>query len=341
MKFIYFSFVLCIVAFCSCKKNALPGTAKANPVDVYVSGTVICKNGNYGVAYWKNGLLVKVADSVLVNAVSYGGIAINGTDVYMAGVDSTVARPVYWKNGGAAIPLNTGGFHLGGISCIAFQGNDLYIGGNSYTSSGSSPQTAVYWKNGVLNTLTGGANLNAITVSGNNVYFAGLMQTTQYGAYWKNGGQAIIDSSNSASSIAVNGSDVYLGGAGINSFKGHAVYSKNGKVTSLTATAVVRYISTNGADVFMAGDLFNSAISGYYPMYWKNSTTTQLTTATGSTAGVCLNGPDVYVTVLNRDYNTGKILSVFYLKNGVQVSLNSGGYVIASISGMALAPAAQ
>lgn len=88
-------------------------------------------------------------------------------------------------------------------------GNDVYAGG-------SDNSAAVYWKNGIKNTLPslGFARVNALKVNGNNIYAAGYEASSSNNlVYWKNGIETILGTqaviNGGATSIALSGPDVY------------------------------------------------------------------------------------------------------------------------------------
>jgi hypothetical protein len=73
-------FVVCI----GCKKDH-----KVIPeldVDVYVAGSMLTKNNVEVAAYWKNGVLIELADSSATSRAT--AIAISGADVYVSGLYS-------------------------------------------------------------------------------------------------------------------------------------------------------------------------------------------------------------------------------------------------------------
>ena len=77
--------------------------------------------------------------------------------------------------------------------------------------------SAVYWKNGILDTLSSMSNsvANAITASGNDIYIAGNAGTNgSQAVYWKNGIQTSLENvlSASANAITVSDTDVYVAG---------------------------------------------------------------------------------------------------------------------------------
>jgi len=164
--------------------------------DVYVAGTVTLPS--YTAVYWKNGSPV-----TLPSTNDYGqaiAIAINGTDVYVAGNTSSSSNPnisisntaTYWKNGVVTQLASNGSDALS----IAIQNNDVYIAGDTYNNTIHGSQ-ATYWKNGIATVLPGGS------------------------LYWQ------------AMGIATNGTDVHIVGT---SGDLGAVYWKNNKLTQLTST---------------------------------------------------------------------------------------------------------
>jgi hypothetical protein len=94
--------------------------------------------------YWKNG----VETDLPGGWASYpAGIAVNGSDVYVAGSTDTGtpgkagSLATYWKNNVAMQLTDNSIFSV--ANAIAIDGSDIYIGG---AANGS----AVYWKNGSL-----------------------------------------------------------------------------------------------------------------------------------------------------------------------------------------------
>lgn len=183
------------------------------------------------------------------------GIAVSGNDVYVTGashqwqegVPSTYHFAGYWKNGiFVDLPNNTDGVStdslvnkpLPTVTSVLVNGSDVYVTGYQY--SNNSPQ-AVYWKNGVLTTLSYASNATyayAICVSGNDVYVAGkygISINVPQTLYWKNGAPvALEDNGNDATptGIAVSGNDVYVVGQELDDGTvNHALIWKNGVLT--------------------------------------------------------------------------------------------------------------
>jgi hypothetical protein len=338
--------ILCITA---CKKTELAVTPSDTSADVYVAGTIIAGNGNFVAAYWKNGAIVKLTDSLVPSSAN--AIAVNGSDVYVAGTMSTpedsitptnpgATRAVLWKNG-VAKTLNSNGLINCVPSALAFQGNDLYIVG--YANNNTYPSTAMYWKNTVLTALpnvSGNSNARALAVSGTDVYVAGYNSAGI--VYWKNGGSpvsiSLVSSSYDVSSIAVNGADVYLAG----SVNNEAAFWKNGIATVAASGGTVSGITTNGPDLLMAGTVIKNVGSGGFATYWKNNVPTQLAPGTGFATAISSNGADVYVAggtyTVNPANGTSENLLCCYWKNGVPVPLSTAGSMNVDISSMVAVP---
>jgi hypothetical protein len=134
---------------------------------------------------WSNGSLQVLAHSQYweaeVNYPQTAGIAVQGSDVYVAGTTPDSAKlGGYWLNG-VFNAINSGKF----IPTSAYaSGADAYITGYTYTSPGN--YSAVYWKNGVLYSLNGGITANAVTVYGQDFYVLGVDGGNNT-AVWKNG----------------------------------------------------------------------------------------------------------------------------------------------------------
>lgn len=150
--------------------------------NVYISGYQVDANGDYEAAYWKNGKVTKLASAN--PGAEANGIAVSGPNVYVVGKarDKTGKEiAVYWKNG-KEIRLT------GGTSAdeICLSENEVYIAG--FERNAEAINIMVSWKNGQPTRLTDGkesAGVNAMAVSGQDVYLAGYLEGNP--TYWKNG----------------------------------------------------------------------------------------------------------------------------------------------------------
>lgn len=285
--------------------NSRPGdpirTARANSIavagnDVYVAGYQLWLSYTSGAlpmgVCWKNGYSLDRDSMNLLDSYEMNSIAVSNNDLYMAGWENVI-NASYWKNDNHIAltpPYSSSGLNIRATaSSIAVSGNDVYIAGyqqEELTQTGAWTKAfAVYWKNGKLVKLTDGskdANATFITVSGNDVYVAGVIVT--YGAeniaqYWKNGVLVNLTDGTTkaeANAIAVSGKDVYVAGS---QWEGNAIsytdyhrlpiakYWKNGVAVNLTdgtKWAEARSIAVSGNDVYVAG--FEDGVA----KYWKN-----------------------------------------------------------------------
>jgi hypothetical protein len=233
-----------------------PALANANGIaihgnDVYVVGLSISANIVHAV-YWKNGVITTL--SSLTKNSSAAGIAFQGNDMYVIGSDSS--RATVWKNGvptflpkgyaATAIAVNGTDVYVAGYTlfaskdtaaywkngvitrlpqgniayAIAVNGTDIYVGGTASNGVG------MYWKNGVgvqlPNGVAGYSNINGIAANGTDIFLAGTSPYSVNGlaaTFWKNNVPTILSApgspdatplNNAAESICLYGSDVYL-----------------------------------------------------------------------------------------------------------------------------------
>jgi hypothetical protein len=201
--------------------------------DVYIVGDYNDLVTNRQAMLWKNGVPHNLGYT------RYGSgaraVKVKGSDVYVAGysaIDDTIFYiATYWKNGLPHRLENNKAFSF--VNGMAFNGNDIYIAGETYPLPGytTTPQTVVYWKNGIRHNVQYSATAAAITISNNNVYIAGSTtfdNNQEYQAtYWKNGTPTLlggIGGGNFGMDIQVAGNDVYL----LTTIPFGAEYFKNG-----------------------------------------------------------------------------------------------------------------
>jgi hypothetical protein len=299
--------------------------------DIYVVGS-----SNLGPAYWKNGVISTMPSDCAVAKA----IFVDGTDVYIAGVDIANA-PKYWKNGvGVSLPMSAG--HNGGqATSIYVSGTDIYVGGFDVTNGAYALPRC--WKNGVaLPVSLSTGNISAglpvvlgvvygVFVSGSDVYLSGSQAPSsgnQVATYWKNGTPvALTDGSTvaEATGITLVGTDAYI--SGYIQGTGQRVYWKNATAVPLntpnnTYSFVGRsvYVAPN-ADVYICGEYSNLA------KFWKNGVMTDLsTTSPGpstyeSAFSITGNGSDIYIAGSAVGSGTG------YWKNGTFTSLPNAQFV--------------
>ena len=245
------------------------GCVFVQDTDVYAAGI-----GSGLIQYWKNGVPTVLKRS---SFIEFSSLFVSKSDVYVSGNEGGLAE--YWKNG-VEFDLADNSITTG----LFVSGSDVYISGLD------EQRGAVYWKNGVENTLDSGntGSAFAITVSGNDVYVAGHINSSP--AYWKNGVPVILSTGPAARvggaySIVVSGTHVYVSG-------------------------------------FVQGDY------GTIDMFWDNGVAINLTPSAFNsnmnslTNGIAVSGSDVYVCGTLIDPNTTNIAK--YWKNGIEFSLGSG-----------------
>jgi hypothetical protein len=152
---------------------------------------------------------------------------------------------------------------------IVIDGTDVYVCGYA-----SDPTTfnlvAVYWKNGVLTTLSDGtdnAMATGIAVSGTDVYVSGRIGIFAGTAvYWKNGVEISLGWGEPNGVFAAANGDIYIA----NGEWGSPSYWVNGTLQTLTgaSNANVRAVAVNGSDVHVVGT--QSAGATENALYWKN-----------------------------------------------------------------------
>lgn len=330
----------------SCKKSVTPSPdpVQNSDVDVYLAGDVIATNGKNVATYWKNGIAVRLADSLSNSRCN--SMIVQGNDVYIAGAilgtDDDVAHyyfgAAYWKNG-VVTQLDKGPNYSEAFG-ITLVGKDIYVGGN--TSDDALLPFATYWKNGVETKLPApypGSDVYAVGSNGTDVIFAG---DTRYNdnyayraTYWKTTGSPVPladDGNGAAYAVAMSGNDVYTCGyVGSNAF-----YWKNSTSNLLSNLSSTRVngIGISGQDVYVVGStIFNGR---NVATYWKNGVPTRIGDglSDSSAYGVAFNATDIYISGYTYDTQGRQIAT--YWKNGVakqltQISKGSRAFSIAVV----------
>jgi len=205
--------------------------------------------------------------------------------------------------------------------------HDVYV-------TGTSGDTAVYWKNGKEVKLSDGKNAgyaNSIFVTGNNdVYVAGTMYTDGLfsgpfkAVSWKNGVITNLDNNpqslfSQAYAITVSGSDVYVGGYTTNGGN-NATYWKNGTPVVIGGNNSTIYsLSVNGGDVYTSGESFVSDSS--YATYWKNGKA--LVLGPGSSSSIFIANNNIY-TAGYQDINGASYAACWQNQTVINFDSTSG-----------------
>jgi hypothetical protein len=194
-----------VLTMLPCKDYATGKGITVNGSDVYVTGganTDFSPLQGYAV-YWKNGVENKFSVSG-TDISSIASVAVHDNDVYATGLTITGGMyfAVYWKNGVTTSLNPYTGYNEAASYGIAFQGNDIYVVGNSIEDN--NLYQATIWKNGVP-TLLNGNFATAICIQGNDIYVSGGYGNSP--AYWKNNNfvelPQQVGESNSANAITV------------------------------------------------------------------------------------------------------------------------------------------
>jgi hypothetical protein len=177
--------------------------------------------------YWKNGAIADIPNFPL----NVRRLAVKNGMMYMTGSASSG----YWysfANGTTTILLNA--YYL---TNIAMHGADFYVAGAEMQGNDGH---AVYWKNGIKQTLnvttkTTKSSASGIAVNDNGAHVVGqVVEGDNYSAaYWFNGVATNLGSLGHASDIILNGNETHI----VGQLNGHAYYWKNGNPVILNSEA--------------------------------------------------------------------------------------------------------
>jgi hypothetical protein len=329
--------LLCpLAALISCGGSSASSSTPA-PATVYVAG----ESGGIS-QYWTNGVSTQLASSGVVS-----GIAIAGTDVYVAGAavptSGTLGVAAYWKNGTVVRLAGTTPSIANGI---AVSYGYVYVSGG--VEDGTNPGATV-WINGVATQLADGVgqdnianptSASSLFVYGSDVYVAGVAEEciltaplTDYcggvAVYWKNGTPTdLVQLTNGAPntnafSIYVSGSDVYVTGSSYTISGNPPMASnitpmvwKNGQAITLPASLTeVQSVFVNGSDVYLAGACGSSpcyALNGVVQLLPNANSTS---TGTNEASHLVVSGSDVYVAGATRGSAAYWVDGTLYLLN--------------------------
>lgn len=161
--------------------------------NVLIAGSLFFRNqpgapagaveGNFGLL-WENGSfkLFESSGIIIAHYITTAGIAISGSDVYVAGrFPDTIYTGGYWKNG-VWNSINNGAFQPASITT---SGNTVYIPGATFIRTPPYSQQAAYWANGSITHLNGRVAF-AIAVDGSDIYALGIDDNNKV-VVWKNG----------------------------------------------------------------------------------------------------------------------------------------------------------
>lgn len=216
------------------------------------------------------------------DTITNNPITSNATDVYVVGetTDYDASRAIFWKN--EKLTFLTPEGVVARATEISVADNHVYICGEIFNFETNS-KTAVYWKDGVINTIEENAVTQDILINENDLYITGV-DSNNADVYWKNGVKNILTTEASYSCIKkmkMVGNDLYINGSEINS---------------------------NGIEI----DL----------LYWKNGVKNVLYTGFGETTSIDVDNNNVYVSGKKGIVGDPSTVKCFYSKNNEIITLD-------------------
>lgn len=263
--------------------------------DIYIVGNEL-ENSNYIGKIWKNGVATILSNGGNTNnSYSPFSIYVDGSDVYVAGVESGEKQiAILWKNGEIFQTYP---------SLLSSEANSVFVSNGVVYAVGykqnSLKKTASLWKDGEvtsLSNLNNHANAKSLFVTGNIVYVAGY-QFDSNGksiAYvWMVDANSVVtpislsngDYDAQASSIFVSGADVYVAGYEFDGGKNIARLWKNNVLVelplneSISDYSIAESVYVLNNDVFVVGYGYNYSSNQHVAIMWKNGVITNLSTA--------------------------------------------------------------
>jgi hypothetical protein len=220
--------------------------------------------------------------SCSTDAVTNNPVTTNPVDVYVVGetTDYIASRAIFWKNEKLTFLTSEGIVSI--AKEISVENNHVYICGLLFNFESNS-RTAVYWKDGVINTIEENADPHDILINGNDLYITGV-DSNNAAVYWKNGVKTILTAEASPSTIMkmkLVGKDLYINGA---------VFNPNGNELDL--------------------------------VYWKNGVKNILFTGFGETTSIDVENNNVYVSGKNGLIGDPRTIKCFYSKNNEIITIN-------------------
>jgi hypothetical protein len=247
-------------------------------------------------------------------------IPSNATDVYVVGetTDYDASRALFWKN--EKLTFLTPEGIVARAKEISVADNHVYICGEIINFE-SNTTTAVYWKDGIINTIEENAVTHDILKSGNDLYITGV-DSNNAGVYWKNGVKNILTTEAGYSSLMkmkMVGNELYINGAttSANGTESDLVYWKNGVKNILyTGFGETTSIDVENNIVYVSG---KKGITGdpstVRCFYSKNNEITTIDDIS-SINQIEVENATIHLCGKNRDIGG----TPFYWKNGLKTN---------------------
>lgn len=324
--------------------SGVPTSSNGNTVDaIAVSGTDVLAGGDFSIA---GGLRV---DSIAKwNGMEWSplglglsrhrdffdgnAVAISGADVYVGGdFDNAGGAPANniakWDGQDwSALGTGIGGGSFPEVFAVAVSGNEVYVGGRFATAGGAAANNIAKWDGANWSALGNGvtrgaatAFVNAIAISGNDVYVGGIFTDAGgvavnnvarwNGAGWSALGSGVTGSLTSVNAIAINGADVFVAGSFSNAggvlvnniarWNGSSWFAVgpglSGTISALAVSGSDLY--AGGAFTFSSGGVPSGGIARWDGSTW-NAVGGGLAGVSELVRSISVSGSDVFVTGL-------------------------------------------
>ena len=292
----------------------------------FLAGGVVCNR----IAAWNGSSWASIDNAGTnygngLNGTVYA-IAKNGNDIYVGGnfisAGNVAVNYVAKWDGSSWSALGTGvsGATTNIVNALAISGNNLYVGGTFTTAGGVSAANIAIWNmqtstwsamGSGLGTST--ATVNAIAVSGSNIYAGGNFTTSGSNtmnrvAMWNGSTWVGMDSgvSGTVYAITVSGSNVYVGGsfatAGSSALSVGSIAVWNGTSWGALGTGTVSAvycIAVAGGNVYVGGNFvtIGTATSANGTAYWNGSSWNKMSTGinTNGVYAITAIGSSIYI----------------------------------------------
>ena len=292
----------------------------------FVAGGVVCNR----IATWNGSSWASIDNTGSgygngLNGTVYA-IAKSGNNIYVGGsfvsAGSTLVNYIAKWDGSSWSALGTGvsGATTNIVNALAISGNNLYVGGTFTTAGGVSASNIAIWNMQTSTWSAMGSGLgtsttvvNAIAVSGSNVYAGGNFTTSGSNsvnriAMWNGSTWVSMDGgvSGTVYAITVSGSNIYVGGsfatAGTSATSVGSIAVWNGTswgaLGSGTISAVYS-IAVAGGNVYAGGNFvtIGTATSANGIAYWNGSTWNKMSSGinTNGVYAITSIGSSIYI----------------------------------------------
>ncbi|MCW5551529.1 MAG: hypothetical protein KIS67_05105 [Verrucomicrobiae bacterium] len=212
-----------------------------------------------------------------------GVLAVSGTDVYVSFVpyDLDLGGPLYHlasisKWGGSSWSIVTSGQLTGPVEALVASGTNLYVVGEFSVAGGNPANGVAKWDGmswSALGTARGlwaewGPNLNALAVSGNDLYVAGYFEAAggmaaNGFAKWDGSRWSVLDWGDTPAALAVSGTNIFAAVyTGVAKWDGGTNWSPLGPGFN----SWVSVLAVSGTNLYAGGNFTIATNSGGAPV---------------------------------------------------------------------------